>query len=100
MQVDPIKPKLKPPETTHLKLKCGMLLSTFAFKFNLRRYIKDGWQATREIRDRERRHGGRGLHSSTFRLNLSALYGIGGALGVVLGVSRRCQGVLRSIRGC
>ena len=24
-------------------------------------------------------HGGRGLHSSTFQLNLSALYGIGGA---------------------
>ena len=26
---------------------------------------------------------GRGLHSSTFQLNLSALYGIGGARGVV-----------------
>jgi len=38
MQVDPMKPMLKPPGTKHLKLKCGMLLSTFAFKFNLRRY--------------------------------------------------------------
>ena len=40
MQVDPIKPKLKPPGTRHLKLNCSMLLSTFAFKFNLRRSIK------------------------------------------------------------
>jgi len=37
VQVDPIKPKLKPPGTKRLKLKCDMLLSTFAFKFNLRR---------------------------------------------------------------
>ena len=37
MQVDPIRPMLKPPGTKHLKLKCDMLLSTFAFKFNLRR---------------------------------------------------------------
>jgi hypothetical protein len=44
--------------------------------------------------------GGRGLHSSTFRLNLSALCGIGVHLGVVQGLCRRCQGVLRSIRGC
>ena len=38
MQVDPIKPKLKPPGTQRLKLKCVRLLSTFAFKLNLRRY--------------------------------------------------------------
>ena len=38
MQVDPIKPMLKPPGTKHLKLKCDGLLSSFAFKFNLRRY--------------------------------------------------------------
>jgi len=38
--VDPIKPTLKLPGTKHLKLKCGELLSTFAFKFNLRRYTK------------------------------------------------------------
>ena len=30
---------LKPHGTSHLKLKCGMLLSTFAFNFKLRRYI-------------------------------------------------------------
>ena len=40
MQVDPVKPMLKPPGTKHLKLKCDMLLSTFAFKINLRRYDK------------------------------------------------------------
>ena len=38
MQVDPIKPKLKPPGTKRLKLKCDILLSTSAVKFNLRRY--------------------------------------------------------------
>jgi len=35
----------------------------------------------------------RGLHSSTFRLNPSALYGIGVRFWVVDGVLRRCQGV-------
>ena len=39
MQVDPIKPTLKAPGITRLKLKCDKLLSNFAFKFNLRRYI-------------------------------------------------------------
>ena len=43
---------------------------------------------------------GRGLHSSTFRLNLCAFYGIGVHVGVVEGVFRRCQWVLRSCRGC
>ena len=38
MQVDPIKPKFKPPETKPLKLTSDILLSNFAFKFNLRRY--------------------------------------------------------------
>jgi len=37
VQVDPIEPMLKPPGTKHLKLKCDELLSSFAFKFNLRR---------------------------------------------------------------
>ena len=31
-----MKPKLKPPGTKRLKLKSGILLSTCAFKFNLR----------------------------------------------------------------
>ena len=38
MQLDPIKPKLKPPGSKLLKLKCDVLPSNFAFKFNLRRY--------------------------------------------------------------
>ena len=40
MQIDPVKPKLKPPGTKRLKLKYDEPLSKFAFKFNLRRYIK------------------------------------------------------------
>jgi hypothetical protein len=39
VQADPIKPRLKPPGTKRLKLKCDTLLSTSAFKFNLRCYI-------------------------------------------------------------
>ena len=38
MQVDPIKPKLKPPRSKRLKLKCDEPLSKFAVKFNLRRF--------------------------------------------------------------
>ena len=41
VQVAPIKPKLKPPGTKRLKLKCDILLSTSAFKFNLRRHTED-----------------------------------------------------------
>jgi hypothetical protein len=33
-----MKPMLKPPGTKHLKLNCYITLSSFAFKFNLRRY--------------------------------------------------------------
>ena len=38
IQVDPIKPKLELPGSKLLKLKCDVLLSTSALKFNLRRY--------------------------------------------------------------
>jgi len=38
VQVDPIKPTLKAPVTKRLKLHYDKPLSTFAFKFNLRRY--------------------------------------------------------------
>ena len=38
MQVDPIRPKLKAPGTKPLKLQYDEPLSTFAFKFKLRRY--------------------------------------------------------------
>ena len=40
MQIDPIKPKFKPPGTSRWKLECDVPPSTSAFKFNLRRYIK------------------------------------------------------------
>jgi len=38
VQVDPINPTLKAPGPQHLILKYDKLLSTCAFKFNLRRY--------------------------------------------------------------
>ena len=40
MQLGPIRLKFKPPGIKHLKLKCDILLSTSAFKFNLYRYPK------------------------------------------------------------
>jgi hypothetical protein len=40
VQVDPMKPKLKPPGTKRLKLRCDILLLTSAFNFNLRRYTE------------------------------------------------------------
>ena len=40
MQVDPMKLKLKPPGTKRLQLKYHILLSNYAFKFNMRRYTK------------------------------------------------------------
>jgi len=61
-----------------LKLNCDVLLSTSAFTFNLRRYLLGlacaGVQTLLS---------GRGLHSSTFRLNSSAFCGIGVQLGIV-----------------
>jgi hypothetical protein len=41
VQVDPIKPELKAPGTKRLKLKSDEPLSSFGFKFKLRRYMKD-----------------------------------------------------------
>ena len=40
MQVDPIKPKSKPPETKRLKLNYDEPPSNFEFKFKLRRHIE------------------------------------------------------------
>jgi len=42
VQVDRIKPKLKPPGTNRLELNYDILPSTTAFKFNLRRYTTGG----------------------------------------------------------
>jgi hypothetical protein len=41
VQVDPIKPTLEELRTERLKLECGELLSSFAFKLNLRRYTEE-----------------------------------------------------------
>ena len=42
MQVDPLKPKLKPPGTKLLKLEYDGRLSNFGFRFSLRRYNTTG----------------------------------------------------------
>ena len=100
MQLEPIKPTLKPPGTERLKLKCYTLHLTFAFKFNLRRYIMamlDSFLDDNMLIIVCEWAGGRALHSSTVRLNVSALCGIGVAfMGCLGGV----QGVLGGIRGC
>jgi len=72
VQVDPIKPTLMAPRTTRLKLKYDKLLSSVAFKFNLRSYT-EGLETHRGSIAL-----GRGLHSSTCRLNVSAFVGTRG----------------------
>ena len=75
MQVDPIKPTLKPPGTKHLKLKCEILLSTSAFKFNLRRYnwgmLVDFAHVLTDPDYVRWQVSGRGSLSSPLQLNLS-----------------------------
>jgi len=74
VQVDPIKPTLKAPGAKRLKLKYEKLLSSCAFKSNLRRSTKaaDPGKCFVPSRGLEG-HPGRGLHSFTFQLNLSCL---------------------------
>jgi hypothetical protein len=88
VQVEPIKPTLKAPGTNLVTLNHDEPLSTFAFDFNLRRYSmgpgveQDAAYAaapspasptpTRAMTDSAVTvNVGRGLHSSTFRLNVS-----------------------------
>jgi len=52
VQVDPMKPNLKSPGNKHLILQCDRLLSTFAFKFDLRRYTLDSTPRRRLRRGR------------------------------------------------
>jgi hypothetical protein len=58
VQVDPIKPKLKPPGTERLKLKCDDPLSNFGFKFNLRCYTSGPPRLSRRTARAPRRRGG------------------------------------------
>ena len=46
VQIDPMKPSLKAHGTKRLQLKFDILLSNFAFKFNLRRYTTDAAAGT------------------------------------------------------
>jgi hypothetical protein len=48
----------------------------------------------------EAKGAGRGLHSSTFRLNVSAFCGIGGAIGGYQGVVEAVLGALMGCSGC
>jgi len=78
VQADFINPKLKPPATKRLKLKCDVLLSDLAFKFNLRHfsealkinYANDRDAAAAPGGGGPGGGGGRGLHSFTSQLNL------------------------------
>jgi hypothetical protein len=47
VQVHPIKPALTAPGTKLLRLEFDGLLSTFAFKFSLRRYTSARWRPRR-----------------------------------------------------
>jgi hypothetical protein len=76
VQVEPIKPKLKPSGLERFKLKYDKSLSillqfcfNFAFKFNLRRYTMARTLAARG--STASLPSGRGSHSSTSQLNLS-----------------------------
>ena len=99
-------PTLTPPVSESLKLKYDILLSNVAFKSHLRRYswvlpywreramVSQQGEACAAMQGKEgagvvisqdagetwAAHG-RGLHSSTFQLNLSAFCGIGSASG-------------------
>jgi Leucine-rich repeat (LRR) protein len=86
VQVDPIKPKSKPPGTKRSKLKIVKVLSTSAFKINLRRYI-GGLTALKDLRLNRNRltsvPAELGMLTSLedFRLNRNQLTSVPAALG-------------------
>jgi len=51
VQVDPMKATLKAPGTKRLKLEFDALLSSFAYKFNLRHYIEIASDAAASFRE-------------------------------------------------
>jgi len=110
VQVDPINLTLEPPITIRLNSKYIGLLSNVAFEFDLRRYVtafSDNFGGACSSCSADMKcgpnNGGRGLHSFTFQLNVSAFCGIGGALRVcselILRVFGRCRGVLWGVEG-
>jgi hypothetical protein len=56
-----MKPKSKPPGTMRLKLNCDALLSSFGFKYNLRRYNM-GFMIEQFIKERGVLVRGRAVH--------------------------------------
>jgi hypothetical protein len=57
VQVRPIKPMLKLPGTTRLKLGYEEPPSDSAFKFNLRRYTRASWSSASKCTNRASCHG-------------------------------------------
>jgi len=52
VQVVPIKPTMEAPGTERLILNCNIMLSTSAFKLNLRRYDEEKERALKEANTR------------------------------------------------
>ena len=87
--------------TIYTALHTVSTLERYSNYFKARYFSKGGRPAAVSVRDLEGEFwrlvedpAGRGLHSSTFQLNLSALYGIGGAR---RGRVARVTGVLRGV---
>ena len=98
-----MKPLLNPPGFSAWKHEYEKLLSFFAFKFNTRRYgaekpFKEKFECDhRYDSGKSEQSAGRGLHSSTFWIYISALRGTGGAF---WGCLRGVQWVGRGLKGC
>ena len=86
MQVAPIKPTLKAPGTKRLKLKYDKLLSSFAFKFSLRRCSAARYYESHAV---AAVHAARDLQAGAY---IRPLFGSTFALYVGQGVFRGCLG--------